>query len=1041
MDVSVEETSARKLQAENDAFYRRVKASGQALDPTPLTLNRFWGGENMALLERIVGSGQSPVEKVRAVLATDLFSHGAHEPEIAKRQIEWWLEYLRQAHSVSWDRIPDQLQESALTLPGSQIVHQGHRLSPDFLRHYTLALEVQRHCQFGDGPVNVLELGAGYGGFARIFKLLRPSASYVVVDIPETLYFSSLFLRLNFPDARFHYVAELPETPLDVSQYDFVFVPIAFAEAVLANRFELFYNTCSLGEMKNIVIRYWMEFVQERMAVRYFFGLNRYLNTIDPEMHAYRLDENQASVSFDAHWRILHWELEPSFTRCPYHETFASRNLQVVAERLPEASRPAEANREESERLVAQLRKQDWWIYAWTDNAMRLRDNFLGPDLGRAGTLFQLWEAIRLSPSVEKVSMMLTYLYQLRRERPFEEVFFYLDQLEALRRQNGSPPPAFPPAWSSDLLNRDLLTQPWGVRHSPKLVEGGYRGYNLVHYRAHIFALDQSLEYTDLRHLTEQAKADLRSRRWCFVGKSVEEVKRAVDESGLRKGRGFNLVELVRRLGKTKVSAPAQVSGDEARSNYRMLEQGGLWYAVPKDWKGFNLAQPAQRNRPEVYSARNQTALDQLLGRPCLAWGSPTAKLLVRDYRGLQLFALEGLFLAVQSPGGGLDFERLRSRLYKPLFAAETLSGLKRTIDRVQDGTAQRPGRALVIGSGDPEQTRRVIAQVGCREAVVLVRSAQETVSEWPNIVAPALSLEVLDQARAAEPEIVAVPYPPRLGETPWEKLVAPFCPRLLALFPDGSTQMYEGDPFNRLLYNMAYLRSMYRQVPPLEGQHVLEIGCSDGLTCDLVAREGARCVEGVDKLETVGLLYPNARCRFHRLDATTLPFADASFDLVYSIATFEHVADPLTTLKTMKRLLRRGGYGYVQAAPLYYSPFGHHMFGYFDDYPWIHVRLSRTEIAEYARASGIAAKIEAARGEPAEDYINGMINLRHINGKLLHEYGIEKFGSLAGVEIVNFTRSQEGQGLLTPQILLETKPRRREDLLTHGFELVFRVK
>jgi hypothetical protein len=116
-------------------------------------------------------------------------------------------------------------------------------------------------------------------------------------------------------------------------------------------------------------------------------------------------------------------------------------------------------------------------------------------------------------------------------------------------------------------------------------------------------------------------------------------------------------------------------------------------------------------------------------------------------------------------------------------------------------------------------------------------------------------------------------------------------------------------------------------------------------------------------------------------------------------------------------------------------------MFGYFDDYPWIHVRLSKCEIAEYARQSGIAAKIESARGGMAESYIEAMINLHHVNGKLLDEYGVEEFGAQPGVEIVSFQRTYEGENLVTPEIMAEVKPVRREDLITHGFELVFRVK
>ena len=39
-------------------------------------------------------------------------------------------------------------------------------------------------------------------------------------------------------------------------------------------------------------------------------------------------------------------------------------------------------------------------------------------------------------------------------------------------------------------------------------------------------------------------------------------------------------------------------------------------------------------------------------------------------------------------------------------------------------------------------------------------------------------------------------------------------------------------------------------------------------------------------------------------------------------------------TVTTTRPVLKVGGYGYVQMGPLYHSPFGHHMFAYFQDYP-----------------------------------------------------------------------------------------------------------
>jgi hypothetical protein len=54
-----------------------------------------------------------------------------------------------------------------------------------------------------------------------------------------------------------------------------------------------------------------------------------------------------------------------------------------------------------------------------------------------------------------------------------------------------------------------------------------------------------------------------------------------------------------------------------------------------------------------------------------------------------------------------------------------------------------------------------------------------------------------------------------------------------------GERRLYEGEGLHRLIYNKSYLASMFKVVPVIEGQTVLEAGCSDGLVCDMVARGG----------------------------------------------------------------------------------------------------------------------------------------------------------------------------------------------------------
>lgn len=91
----------------------------------------------------------------------------------------------------------------------------------------------------------------------------------------------------------------------------------------------------------------------------------------------------------------------------------------------------------------------------------------------------------------------------------------------------------------------------------------------------------------------------------------------------------------------------------------------------------------------------------------------------------------------------------------------------------------------------------------------------------------------------------------------------------------------------------------------------VLEVGCGTGvLTRVLAALPQVRTVVGVDLAET---LVDKARelapgLRFEQADARSLPFADASFDVVVFDSTLSHVPEPERALDEALRVLRPGG-------------------------------------------------------------------------------------------------------------------------------------
>ena len=91
-------------------------------------------------------------------------------------------------------------------------------------------------------------------------------------------------------------------------------------------------------------------------------------------------------------------------------------------------------------------------------------------------------------------------------------------------------------------------------------------------------------------------------------------------------------------------------------------------------------------------------------------------------------------------------------------------------------------------------------------------------------------------------------------------------------------------------------------------GRDVLEVGCGTGLILKEVARD-ARRASGVDL--SAGML---RRARGRGLpvaqgDATAIPFASESFDVVCSFKVLPHVRDLKAALAEMARLLRPGGH------------------------------------------------------------------------------------------------------------------------------------
>lgn len=108
----------------------------------------------------------------------------------------------------------------------------------------------------------LIEIGGGFGGLASYLSSLIPQARIVIVDIPESLVFSSLYLSVLRPEQTHVYAA--PETASESLVTDApgcTFVPNYLFDRLIRSgpKFDLAINTLSMSEMNASQVDYYCE--------------------------------------------------------------------------------------------------------------------------------------------------------------------------------------------------------------------------------------------------------------------------------------------------------------------------------------------------------------------------------------------------------------------------------------------------------------------------------------------------------------------------------------------------------------------------------------------------------------------------------------------------------------------------------------------------------------------------------------------------------------------------------------------------------------
>lgn len=122
----------------------------------------------------------------------------------------------------------------------------------------------------------IMEIGAGWGGFAYQFKTLCPGVTYIIIDLPQTLLFSAVYLMTLFPSASMFIYGDQAEDCLSETchSYDFVFLPHYYIDRLQLSRLDLAMNMVSFQEMTTEQVRQYVRRTYE-LGCSNFYSLNR----------------------------------------------------------------------------------------------------------------------------------------------------------------------------------------------------------------------------------------------------------------------------------------------------------------------------------------------------------------------------------------------------------------------------------------------------------------------------------------------------------------------------------------------------------------------------------------------------------------------------------------------------------------------------------------------------------------------------------------------------------------------------------------------
>jgi hypothetical protein len=155
----------------------------------------------------------------------------------------------------------------------------GRLYNVDTLKYFEVLIGMERAGVLGalrgaEQRPCVLEIGAGWGGFAYQLKRLFPAVTYVIVDLPLLFLYSATYVETVFPEATTWYWERPGDERSIPADADFAFVPYFALEGLELDRLDLTVNMVSFQEMTEAQVKAYAA-KAHALSSTFLYSLNR----------------------------------------------------------------------------------------------------------------------------------------------------------------------------------------------------------------------------------------------------------------------------------------------------------------------------------------------------------------------------------------------------------------------------------------------------------------------------------------------------------------------------------------------------------------------------------------------------------------------------------------------------------------------------------------------------------------------------------------------------------------------------------------------